>query len=604
MAASSPTLRPGGPAGSAWLYGPATDLLIGCGGAYLLSVPILIGVAHATAGLGWSTAVATLLALFVSGPHYGATLVRVYREAADRRKYRWFAVHATLALLVAYVLGLHSFPVGSWLLTLYVSLSIWHFSGQNYGVALMLLRRRGVAIPWDAQRWFHVSFVTSFALSFLVIHMQGSSYVLAIGVDDPESYSIRRLGIPLLVVAPLAAAIGALHVASLAAAARRVRSARWRDLGPAMLIVLTQSVWYTVPGLLLASGGIALDALPFTAVWISVAHAVQYLWVTSYYAKRAAGADAPVRHLMRSLMAGVLATTVPALICAPGLLGGAPWDGGLALLTFSVLNLHHFLLDGAVWKLRDGRVARALLCTDAVGDARRAPRASGGAWIWALGTPCLALALFAIWEGAAARSDDPDRARSALDLLRWVGRDSASLRFVVGTRYANSGDTDRAIVQYDRSLALQPKAYVWAALSLVYDARLEWNEARVANDRALELDPGHTVALMHAADLAFRRAADFAPADATAERACAVGLIERALASHDASEDPRAQLLGLAGGLEQDGRADDARRIREVVASNMAPVAVDYRRAPVPHCRRKRRTDSRRSGTCRRQRPS
>ena len=218
MAASAPTLRsPGNPP---WLYGPAVDLLIGCGGAYLLSVPVLVGVAHATGTLGWSTAVATLLALLVSGPHYGATLLRVYREASDRRRYSLFAVHATFLLLAAYVLALRNAELGSWLLTLYVSLAVWHFASQNYGIALMLVRRRGVAIPDRAKRWFHRGFMSSFALSFLLIHMESSRYVLAIGADDPESYGILRLGIPLVAVAPIGAAIGAFHLFALYARPR------------------------------------------------------------------------------------------------------------------------------------------------------------------------------------------------------------------------------------------------------------------------------------------------------------------------------------------------------------------------------------------------
>jgi tetratricopeptide (TPR) repeat protein len=570
MARSALTLP--GRGASPWLYGPATDLLIGCGGAYLLSIPVLLGLAYATGTFGWSTTVATLLALLVSGPHYGATLLRVYRESADRRKYRLFAVHATIALAIVYPLALRSIWLGSWLLTLYVSLAVWHFASQNYGVALMLLRRRGVAISDDTKRWFHLVFTSSFALSLLLIHVQGSSYVLAIGADDAEGYGILRMGIPFAAAAPLAAAIGALHVLSLVAAARGfLRVARPRDLTPALVIVSTQSVWYTVPGLLLATGGLLLNALPFTAVWISVAHAAQYLWVTSYYAKRAEHGEEPARHVAHALLAGVLIMTVPALVCAPSLLGRVPWDAGLAVITFSVLNLHHFLLDGAVWKLRDGRVARALLHAGeprraSRAAARAAPRAHAGALLWAIGTPCLALALFAVWQADVASSGDPDRARGALERLRWLGRDSASLRVVLGSHYAEHGDVDAAIAEYRRSLSLMPTADAWAALSVAYDRRRDWDAAREADDRALELDPTHTVGLIHAADLALRRAAELGPADAARERERASALILRALASRDPTLDPVTRLLGLTTGLESAGRSDDARLIREVMA--------------------------------------
>jgi len=329
---------------------------------------------------------------------------------------------------------------------------------------------------------------------------------------------------------------------------------------------VTQSVWYTIPGLLLAIDGLTLDLLPFTAVWLSVARAGQYLWVTSYYAKRAAGADGPARHLCRALMAGALVSTVPALIFAPALLGGVPWDGGLAVMTFSVLNLHHFLLDGAVWKLRDGRVARALLHGVAGEGTARTPRMSG-APLFAIGAPFLALALFAIWEGDVARSADPDRARTALDRLRWIGRDSASLRFAEANRYAERGDVETAISQYQRSIAVQPTANAWAALSVAYDRYRRWDAARSAGDEALALDPGHTVGLIHNADLALRRAADLAPAEAARERELAATLIERALASHDAEQSARVRLAGLAGGLEQAGRADDARWVRRAIGA-------------------------------------
>jgi hypothetical protein len=576
MAACAPALRSPGP--SPWLHGRAADLLFGCGGAYLLSVPLLIAIGRATHTADWPASAATLIALLVSGPHYGATLLRVYREAAERRKYRRFAVHATIALVAVYVWALRSPAVGSWLITLYVSFAVWHFAGQNYGVALMLLRRRAVTIPPDAKRWFHLSFVSSFALSFVLIHAAGSRYVLAIGADDSASYGILRLGIPSAVVAPLAIGIFAIHLTCLVAAARPVLgTAKLRDLTPALLIVVTQSVWYTIPGVLLATGDLGVNALPLTAVWISAAHAAQYLWVTSYYAERAPDPDRPVRHVGRALMAGSLATTVPALAFAPGLLGRVPWDAGLAVLTFSVLNLHHFLLDGAVWKLRDGRVARVLLGGASASAARPARAASerrrvrGGALLWVFGVPCLALALLGIREVQVAQShEDPDRARAALERLRWLGRDSAYLRVAVGERYAVRGDTAAAIAEYERSLSVQPTANAWAALSLAYEQRGEWETARAADERALDLDPGHTVALIHGADLALRRAASLAPADASSERERADALFRRALASRDSLQDPVTRLLGLAGGLDAAGRGEDARRIRDVV-SQMTP---------------------------------
>ena len=80
---------------------------------------------------------AGLLIMVGSIPHYGATLLRVYESGEDRRKYAFFAVHATLVLAVAFVIGLRSALLGSLILTVYLTWSPWHYTGQNYGIFLM-----------------------------------------------------------------------------------------------------------------------------------------------------------------------------------------------------------------------------------------------------------------------------------------------------------------------------------------------------------------------------------------------------------------------------------------------------------------------------------
>jgi hypothetical protein len=156
MAASAPIA-------DRWLYGPKTDVLLGCGLGY--GLVLLWDLVAGQGALGpRPIPVVALLALFINTPHYGATLLRVYEHREDRHKYAIFAIHATILIAVAFVAGAHSVLLGSLLFTVYVSWSPWHFSGQNYGLALMLLRRRGVAItPW-AKRLIYSSFLLSFAL--------------------------------------------------------------------------------------------------------------------------------------------------------------------------------------------------------------------------------------------------------------------------------------------------------------------------------------------------------------------------------------------------------------------------------------------------------
>jgi hypothetical protein len=52
---------------------------------------------------------------------------------------------------------------------------------------------------------------------------------------------------------------------------------------------------------------------------------------------------------------------VPVVLFAPEALGTFSFDAGLAMLVGSAANIHHFILDGVIWKLRSRPVARVLL---------------------------------------------------------------------------------------------------------------------------------------------------------------------------------------------------------------------------------------------------
>ena len=76
----------------------------------------------------------SLLILIVSGAHYGATLLRVYEHRAERDTYRIFTVYGTFAMLAMLLGALYSPMAGSLLISLYLTWSPWHCTGQNYGI--------------------------------------------------------------------------------------------------------------------------------------------------------------------------------------------------------------------------------------------------------------------------------------------------------------------------------------------------------------------------------------------------------------------------------------------------------------------------------------
>ena len=501
-ASSSHAAAAAGPdARGAWLYGPPVDLLLGAGVGYLVSVPLLLWLAGPAQLDGWPVVVGALFALLISGPHYGATILRVYQRREDRRRYAFFSVWMTLALCGLFVVGLHDVLVGSLLVTAYATWSPWHFSGQNYGLALMFLRRRGVVVEPLAKRLLYASFVLSFALTLLILHSETSVVAVAsVPVSEGFVFQFLSLGIPVGVLElALPLTVLAYALSLVGAGALLLRRGRLRDLLPAASLVLVQSLWFALPGALRMMENAPASGLAFAVVWVSACHAAQYLWVTSYYAKREDPALRMLPYLGRALLVGSTVTMFPALLFAPGGLGSVPWDAGLAILLFSVVNLHHFILDGAIWKLRDGRVARLLLRD----DSEPAPVAGGGHVSWlgpvvaALGVVSLGVAALDTWEREFVikrAGTDVERILRSSQRLAWIRRDSPTLHTHLGNLLASEGQFETALDEFARSLELHATAEAWIGIGKIHASQERWSEASEAFGSAIAMDPENVTA--------------------------------------------------------------------------------------------------------------
>jgi tetratricopeptide (TPR) repeat protein len=497
---------------SVWMYGRSADLLLGSGLGYLLTVPFVAPIFLDPSGT--SLLVLTLfVTLVIAGPHYGATLLRVYEARESRRRYALFAVHFTLALIGVTWLGSRVPLVGSLLLTLYVTWSPWHFAGQNYGVTLMQLRRQGLEIEPFEKRLLYLSYLLSFLLVLVVTHMGPSSAVFAPGglrTVVPEGrgrellevYHVLRLGIPAGAAGVLVPVLLAGYVGTTGRVlARFVSRAGWSAVAPGAAVLSTQALWFSVPALLQFFGVNASASLVFSALWISAFHSLQYLWVTSYYAKRSDAGFRWPAYLAKATLGGAALNAVPVWLLAPGVLGRVPFDSGLALLVFSVLNLHHFVLDGAIWKLRDGQVARALLRDEPPQGPE--PVRPARSWlrgpVFAIGA-LGAVAMLAseaetrIFEGAV-RGPELGRAEQALRRLHWLGRDSAWNYVLLAARHADLGQRAEAAAALEQSLAIQPSSEAWLRRGALHELAGDGAAALAAYERALALDPDDPRAL-------------------------------------------------------------------------------------------------------------
>jgi Tfp pilus assembly protein PilF len=194
-------------------------------------------------------------------------------------------------------------------------------------------------------------------------------------------------------------------------------------------------------------------------------HSAQYLWVTRYFARRDAigrgeGARWSDRRYWTILIAGGIALFLP-----------VPWVTSYAahvdftasmLIVTAIVNLHHFVIDGVVWKLRDPRVSRAL-----VGDAAAQPAAASlsvrEAWALWLRRPSVrativvalaALALIDQWRyRLALRTSD----RQALETARALNPHDSSIHLQLAGAAERAGDRGPAEASLRTAMLVSPQ---------------------------------------------------------------------------------------------------------------------------------------------------
>ncbi|MCS5636287.1 MAG: hypothetical protein NZ990_07200 [Myxococcota bacterium] len=500
----------GRPMAEVWLHGPFRDLAFGCG---LFSMAMML----ALAGFGSTVIQAWFpigaIVLLFSLPHYGATLLRVYEEKEDRVRYFFVAVPVTLAMVAVFVVGVEWTYFGSLVLTLYLTWSPWHYTGQNYGIAAMMLGRAGTPLAGWRRRVLRLSFSSSYVLTFLAMHgsEQAANYTPV--AYQGSHYSLIPIGLPEAIAAPAMALAALVWCSSTAVAgylALKAAGAEKKRAVPALLLLLTQSLWFVVPAAMrrldVATGSPEFASV-FTAygfLWVAAAHALQYLWITSYYDGKAhperTSRMGRVGYFARVALCGYAVWVLPAVLLAPGYLGRLSAEAGLSLMVAAVVNLHHFILDGAVWKLRDKRVASALISSAGPADGAsphgssisgaRSPRSWLAPLIYALGAVALSFNLLTsavdswAFRGSLARGD-LSAAKQATGILGRLGAASSSRQIELANAYARTGNSGQARRQFEESLRIDETVKGWRGLALLSEQSRDWEAALDAYDRAL-----------------------------------------------------------------------------------------------------------------------
>ncbi len=440
-----------------WIYGPWVDLMIGCG-AWTAPLLLLTHSVSSSSSRSWSFAFYALALLF-NYPHFMATVYRAYHAYDEFTKYRIFTVHVTLLLACAGLIAHLWYPLLPWIFTLYICWSPWHYTGQNYGLLMMFARRAGVTPTESERQALHLAFIASYLLLLFSFHTGPSSDAL-----------ILSLGLPAKFTLPVRGMLGLFFLgASGWALFSLARRSSWKALLPSVTLTTTQFLWFLLPALIELLRGKEVPQTRYSSGILAVLHSAQYLWITSYYQAKEARAAGQTswsfpRYLL-TLVVGGIALFIPGPWLASRIFHA---DFAASFLTFTALvNLHHFILDGAIWKLRDSRIASLLLNKapqTAEGEAQPGRLASFFHWI-AGSTPAARalrvalILLLLLWGGLDQLHFYWANVSASLNSLQRAARlnpnDSA-----VETRLAHAaddaGNRDLALAALERAASVNP----------------------------------------------------------------------------------------------------------------------------------------------------
>lgn len=333
-----------------WLFGPATDLLIGCGG---WTLPLLL-VASAAQKVAPDTLTLSLYlgVLICNQPHYAATLWRAFVRQTDRHRHRRLFVHLSVIAIATLAL-LHLLPASLPLFfAIYLTWSPFHYSAQNYGIALVLLGRGDVKTSPPERLAYKGAFIGGYIAWALSLH------------TGPQLPSMSKLSLDPSWTQPAQLILWAGYFVVVATLLVRWHH-RAKDQGRAAVwavtvLSATQFFWLGLAAVLMQFSGNDIEPLFVSGGALAFLHCAQYLWIVRFVERQ----DPIVPALPAWQWFGALVLIGVALFL-PG-----PWvlslvagqDLLVSLVAFqTVVNLHHFIVDGQIWKLRDARVKARLL---------------------------------------------------------------------------------------------------------------------------------------------------------------------------------------------------------------------------------------------------
>ncbi len=306
--------------------------------------------------LGMSASRWAFLAFWVlNWPHFAATSYRLYRSKETTSQYPITAWVVPVIVGVGAVLSLMS-PEGvaPWFVKAFFVWSPYHFSGQTIGLTMLYARRAGFEVT-SFMRWAVTWFVYANCLEFQArAELPGTTVtfgdVVMPSMGIPEwTVDVAGVGV---------AVMGLLATAACIDAARRSS----RGFPPILAVpALAQLTWFGL--------SVGPFETPSYFEFVNLFHSVQYLFIAWFMQMRErqiiSGREGSLSILARETAIWGVGIFVIGVFMFRGsgflvsTLFGVSSALAVTVMT-ATFQLHHFFVDGVIWKLRNPTVRGAL----------------------------------------------------------------------------------------------------------------------------------------------------------------------------------------------------------------------------------------------------
>ncbi|MEQ9411591.1 MAG: hypothetical protein RIK87_28010 [Fuerstiella sp.] len=353
--ANGSTSGPAGLTGRCFVH-PVFDYLLIGGGLSLIVIPAvyLFGGPPVMADF----AILPWFILLSNSAHFAASTVRLYTKPGSRETLPFLTMAFPIVTLGVLTLCIFEAEVvGRYVQLIYLSWSPYHYAAQAYGLAVMYCVRSGCELSSSQKKflwWIAL-------LPFLKVLLTGTSKHLA-SWHLPESLMWGDTDWRAWVNASTQI-LGVLAMA-LPLVLFGIIWRKNRGIAPliSLLVILTNGVWFVVFPL--------IDGF----VWTTIFHGIQYLAIVMIFHVRDRMADSDNSHGVVYHVAwfyGMCVILGYALFnCLPfgyQLLGFGVAES--VLLVIAAINIHHFIVDGYIWKLGRGDANRRVVDTAVIEPA-------------------------------------------------------------------------------------------------------------------------------------------------------------------------------------------------------------------------------------------